>query len=156
MGATADPILRLLGSLAMLLLCAGPAAGEEVREVRHRNGLALVLPVDMAVTGTADGFVVDPGPFRSMGPVTVRLQALAAAGDDGWPDRRAIGDRVLSYRIDYLGEGGSGGAEYAITARETSALGDVVYTQQAQSELGAPTFELFWRIVEQVRPSAGN
>lgn len=156
MGSTEAPNLRLFGTLAMLLLCAGPAAGEGVREVRHRNGLELALPVDMVVTETADGFVVDPGALRSLGPISVSLLVAGADDDESWDGTRAIGDRAVSYRVDHLGEVGSGGGEYAITAREPTATGDVVYTQWAQSELGEPDFQLFWRIVEQARLAAGD
>lgn len=157
MGSTGAFVLRLFCILAVVFPCAGSvAAGEEVEEVRHRNGLVLVLPADLVVTETADGFVVDPGAFRPLGPISVALHRAGADGDDGWTARHAIGDRAVSYRVDYLGEGGSGGAEYEITARESSALGDVVYTQQAQSELGEPDFALFWQIVDRARLPAGK
>jgi hypothetical protein len=56
-----------------------------------------------------------------------------------FPVSRAVDETVkVSYRVEKAGEGGSGGAEYALSAWEECPGGYISYEQTEQSEDGRP------------------
>lgn len=153
-------LAALLSSYALCVACA-PAAkqgdnhyvrlyrGQDVREVVHPNGLFLHLPASLSVTETTDGFTVAPPPVRSSGPVVIRLRPNEERPVAPGPERRAVGARELSYRIAKVGEGGSGGAEYALAAWEACPGGHISYHQVEQAETGEPFYEFAWYVIGQ-------
>jgi hypothetical protein len=55
--------------------------------------------------------------------------------------------RKIKYRINQ-NEGGSGGAEYNLTAHEQIGSSVVYYSQSEQSKDALPQFNLAWTIIE--------
>ena len=60
----------------------------------------------------------------------------------------------MRYRVERSEAEGFGGDMYNMSAWETSAGGHILYQQGDQAELGEPSFDLFWTIVEGARVRA--
>ena len=129
-----------------------PSPEENAREYVHKNGLTIELPEKFSVEETSEGFIIEPAGGANRN-VRYPIEAQVILKKDEIPpsreyaEQKTIGNRTIKYRINQ-NEGGSGGAEYNLTANEQIGDSVIYYSQSEQSEDVAPHFKLCWTIIE--------
>lgn len=132
---------------------ATPFPKENTREYVHKNGLTVRLPENFSVAEEPEGFIVETADgsnksARYPTSVLVILKKDEKPSAGGYARQKTIGSRTIKYSIDKNEGGGSGGAEYNLSAYESTAKGYFHYSQTVQSEDSEPQFNLLWTIVE--------
>lgn len=127
---------------------------ENTREYVHKNGLTIRLPENFFARDVDEGFIVEPAADSNKSvryPVQVHVilkKDEKTPGSYAYSRQKAIGSRTIKYSIDKNEGGGSGGAEYNLTAYESTAKGILYYSQTEQSEDSEPQFKLCWTVME--------
>jgi hypothetical protein len=133
--------------LAMLVVLLPAMAATQVLQLP--NGLTLAQPLGTAMLQVADGWsITDPALLgrRVVDSLTVRL--LPGAGPDaGGSETRTVAGCAVRYRVE-SSSGGSGGAEYRLTAWFAARGGHVLVAAATQAEYPArPDFARTWQVV---------
>jgi Tse3 toxin immunity protein Tsi3 len=143
----------ILVCIACLAACSvehGEQRYKNYQELRHPDGFIVRIPPSMTAEQTPQGYIVrDPTLRRYKKEASV--QRIAGIATDEAPNlakRKKMGGRSVSYQIDKVNEGGSGGAEYRIRVLWVGEGGAFLYGQRDQSEYGEPGFDLCWDLVK--------
>ncbi|MBC7798404.1 MAG: hypothetical protein H7Z37_16160 [Pyrinomonadaceae bacterium] len=58
-----------------------------------------------------------------------------------------VGNQIIRYKTE-KSQGGSGGAEYSLTAYKAIDNGFIEFSQSKQSESFEPNFDICWKVIE--------
>jgi hypothetical protein len=143
----------ILVCIAFLAACSDEHDEQRYKnyqEFRHPDGFVVRINPSMTAEQTPHGYIVrDPIPMRYKKEASV--QRIATIATDEAPNlakRKKVGGRSVSYQIDEISEGGSGGAEYQLRVLWVNESVAFLYSQRDQSEYGEPSFELCWDLVK--------
>jgi hypothetical protein len=104
----------------------------------------------MKIEQTPHGYIVRD-PILRRYTIEASVERIATIATDGAPKlakRKKAGGRSVSYQIDKINEGGSGGAIYELRVLWVNEGGAFLYSQQGQAEYGEPSFDLCWDLVK--------
>jgi hypothetical protein len=140
----------ILVCIAFLAACSNEYDEQRYKnyqELRHPDEFVVRIPPSMTAEQTPHGYIVrDPIPRRYKKEASV--QRIATDGAPKLVKRKKVSGRSVSYQIDKIGEGGSGGAEYQLRVLWVNEGGAFLYGQRDQSEYGEPSFDLCWDLVK--------
>lgn len=132
-----------------------PAAGDWII---HDTGFALTGLDGLVVECGQDAVsIVDPAlPERTSGPARIWLLPEPPLGD--WPEARLLANGTEAYSRMTIAEGGSGGAEYRLTAWVALQDGTLIIEQQRQFEPGfggiaSDAWTLVWNLLAEAMPA---
>lgn len=140
----------LLGLICFWLTACQDGSNVSVafdKDLSHKTGLALSRPAGFAETALDNGFSFsETGDVRS--PRTIKVSVADAQPVLAQAQERELADATTAiFAVRELG-GGSGGTEYELTAAKPSDESWIVAVAIEQSELGAPSFETAWKLLE--------
>jgi hypothetical protein len=114
------------------------------KELRHANGLRTAMPEGYKMDESPEGFT-----FR-LTASTRAMNWIAVARSAALPRVTPV-DEVIARGENHLieaGGGGSGGTEYLLSAWKASGGAFILVTAVEQMELGTPTFDAGWSVLE--------
>ena len=117
------------------------------------NGLVVSIPeVGYEAEKTASGLRIRPVNWRTLrAPTEIEIEIAGSAPAGDSLQRRRLGERDATYRIDSA-PGGSGGTERTLHAYIATPMGIIHLQQTVQSEAPADSdFNLGWEILGSAR-----
>lgn len=152
-------LIKLLFVIAVLLsqscINTSNVVNADDVQVRHPNGLTLIVPNDYEAKQTESGFKVEPKNNKNSGLRFLAIIYVNLSKDETIPEpqfiqSKTVGNQEIRYKIE-KSESGSGGTEYDLTAYKKIGGKIIQFSQTAQSEHYEPNFAICWKIVEQAR-----
>lgn len=140
-------VFRFFPALPLLLAYAISAQAAP-HSFEHPNGLRLTVPQGVAVTPTANGFVVGENPpgVQRGGGLNVVVEVVTSINLlKGKKIREVTPGRIFAYEITRISGEGSGGDEYTLSACVSLKERAICLKQSKLSEYGEPQFEA-WTI----------
>jgi hypothetical protein len=136
-------VFRFFSAL-LLFLASAISAQAAADTFEHPNGLRMTVPHGVAVTQTANGFVVGenpPGVQRGGGLNAVVEVVTSVSWLEGKRTREAAPGKIFAYEFTRIPGEGSGGDEYILNACIKQKERAICFKQSKLSEYGEPQFE---------------